>query len=112
GSLSYIAEPLCRFRQHSGQETKDAILSLDFIDEEIGLYRKYIGKEYIRASFINKLKWRFKLAWTIPMSASQQLDRRALRAKMTAYHGYGPLYTIFLARILIIKIAGILRGGR
>ena len=112
GSLSYIAEPLCRFRQHSGQETRGAIISLDFIDEEIELYQKYIGKEYIHASLINRLKWRFKLAWTIPAFCSQHLDTRALVNKVVAYQGHGQLYFIILARVLIIKVAGLLSGSR
>lgn len=104
GSLCYLAEPLSSFRVHAGQETNNAITSFDFIDEEVGLYRKYIRKSYVNASLLNRVKWNFKVAWVIPLSVLGGSDSAALLAKVRGYYGYGLLYLIFLTRIILSRV--------
>ena len=104
GSLCYLAEPLCSFRVHAGQETNNAITSFDFIDEEITLYRKYIRESYVDASLLNRVKWCFKVAWAIPMSVLGGVDTAALLAKLRGYSGHGLLYLIFLTRIVFSRV--------
>lgn len=104
GSLCYLAEPLCSFRVHGGQETNSAIMSLDFIDEEFVLYRKYRREPYINESLLNRLKWNFKVAWAIPLAVLRGTDTAALLAKVRSYSGHGLLYLIFMTRIIFSKV--------
>ncbi len=104
GPLCYIAAPLCKFRQHTDQETKNAINSLDFIDEEMALYKKYINESYVRASVLNRLKWKLKLAWMMPLSDMAAISGDALLGKIKGYEGKRLLYLIFILRILLSRI--------
>jgi glycosyltransferase involved in cell wall biosynthesis len=108
GNLAYIGSPLCRFRYHGAQETNKVITSLDFIDEEVRLYEKYIEREYVAASPINRIKRKFKLAWMLPLCDVVKVDARKLLKKVRSHEGYGLLYLIFLGRVAAGRLAGML----
>lgn len=105
GPLCYLAKPLNRFRQHADQETRNAISSFDFIDEELALFKKYINEEYVQASVVNRLKWKFKLAWMLPLSVMAGVNGRALLDKVKGLEGKGVLYVIFMVRFFLSRIA-------
>lgn len=50
GDFAFIPEPLCRFRQHGGQQTRDHVSRGDFYDDFGKLFDEYIRKEYIAMS--------------------------------------------------------------
>ena len=109
GNLAYIGTPLCRFRYHGAQETNRVISSLDFIDEEVRLYGKYSGMEYVDASLLNRIKRKFKLAWMLPLSDSGSIDAGKLLEKVRSHEGYGLLYVIFLGRLAAGRLSGMLQ---
>jgi len=109
GNLAYIGAPLCRFRYHGAQETNKVIGSLDFIDEEVRLYEKYIGMEYVDASLLNRLKRKFKLAWMLPLRDAGKVDAGKLLEKVRTHEGYGLLYLAFLGRLAAGRLAGMLK---
>ena len=65
GDLAVIPEPLCRFRQHEAQGTKNNVKSLAFLDDENKLYNDFIGKPYISSNSWNRRCWRFRVAYAI-----------------------------------------------
>ncbi len=65
GDFASLPEALCNFRQHSAQGTKINIKSLAFADDEFNLLNKYIVKDYIKLSFIEKQKARYNKAYII-----------------------------------------------
>lgn len=109
GDLAYIGTPLCRFRFHGAQETNRVIASLDFIDEEMRLYGKYIESGYVKSSLLNRIKRRFKLAWMLPLRACGSVDAGRLLEKVRSHEGYGLLYTVFLGRLAAGRLMGILK---
>jgi len=98
GDFAYIAEPLCTFRVHPGQETNNVVASLDFIDEEFWLLRKYAGQPYVDNSVLNRFKWACKVAWVIPLKGYATVDNALLSRKVREYAGYGVLYWVVAAR--------------
>jgi glycosyltransferase involved in cell wall biosynthesis len=109
GNMAYIGTPLCRFRFYGAQETNKVISSLDFIDEEVRLYKKYIGMEYVDATLLNRLKRKFKLAWMLPLHDAGKVDAGKLLKKVRSHEGYGLLYLVFLGRLAAGRLAGILK---
>ena len=104
GSLYFLAEPLCRFRVHAGQETNNVITSFDYLDEEVALYDKYVRQGAVAVSLINWLKWHFKVAWTISLPVLAKVDQQALLAKVGGYRGHRLLGLIFRGRIICSKL--------
>jgi glycosyltransferase involved in cell wall biosynthesis len=105
GDLVYIDQPLAKVRQHASQETHGIIRTLDFIDEEIELYRRYIDKPYIRVTFLQRLKWRFKTAWIYPFAQAGEADCSAVVCRVRKQLGRDLLAPILVARILLSRFA-------
>lgn len=101
GDFAYIAEPLCSFRIHAGQETNNVVASLDFIDEELALLRKYADKPYVSASVVQRIKWACKVAWVLPLRGYASVDRSELLQRVKAADGRGALYWVFVFRSLL-----------
>lgn len=101
GDFAFIAEPLCSFRIHGGQETNSVVASLDFIDEELALLRKYADKPYVSASVVQHIKWACKVAWVLPLRGYAAIDRNQLLQRVKAVDGRGALYWVFLFRSLL-----------
>ncbi len=104
GKLLYLQEPLVKIRQHDNQETHGIIRNLDFIDEEINLYRCYVAKLYIRATLLQQLKWRFKTAWIYPFAQAGEADCSAVIRKIWKLLGIDLLMPILVARILLSRL--------
>jgi hypothetical protein len=85
------------------------ISSLDFIDEEVRLYGKYSGMEYVDASLLNRVKRKFKLAWMLPLRDVRTIDAGKLLEKVRSHEGYGLLYVIFLGRLAAGRLFGMLQ---
>lgn len=109
GALYYIDTPLVRVRQHDSQETHGIIRSLDFIDEEAELYRRYIDRPYIHAGLLQRLRWRFKTAWIYPFSQAWQADCPAVIRRVRAVMGFDLLAPILVARILLSRMLRVCR---
>lgn len=52
GKFVYLAEPLCSFRHHAGQQTKKNEIELNFIDDLKYLFDDYLEKPYVGISSI------------------------------------------------------------
>jgi glycosyltransferase involved in cell wall biosynthesis len=109
GNLAYIGAPLCRFRFHGAQETNRVIASLDFIDEEMRLYGKYIESGYVKSSLMDRIRRKFKLAWMLPLRACGSVDAGTLLEKVRSHEGYGLLYAVFLGRLAAGRLLGMLK---
>jgi hypothetical protein len=70
----------------------------------MALYKKYINESYIRATVLNRLKWKLKLAWMMPLSDMAAINGDALLGKIKGYEGKGLLYIVFLLRIILGRI--------
>ena len=104
GALIYLEEALVKVRQHDSQETHGIIRTLDFIDEEIDLYLRYVGKPYVRATLLRRLKWRFKTAWIYPFAQAAEADCGAVMRKVLKLLGPDILGPVIVARILLSRL--------
>ncbi len=52
GYFVYLAEPLCSFRHHSGQQTKKNVAELNFVEDLLYLFHSYLGKSYVRIGLV------------------------------------------------------------
>jgi len=104
GNLYYLTVPLVYIRQHESQETHGIIRSLDFIDEEAMLYLNYIKQPYIRATLLNRLKWRFKTAWIYPFNQVWQAKFWDVMCRVRKRLGIDVLMPILVARILLSRL--------
>jgi len=104
GELLYLDQPLVQVRQHDSQETHGIIRNLDFIDEEIDLYRRYLGKPYVRATLLQRLKWRFKTAWIYPFPQAAEVDCSAVMRRVWKLLGPDMLGPVIVARILLSRL--------
>ncbi len=99
--FAFIPEALCKFRVHQDQATKSNVQTLTFLDDELLLFRDYLGKDYIGDSFINRQRWKFKLCFTIWSHKFMGLDINRIRSKITQYL---PLYLFYpLAYVKLVK---------
>lgn len=104
GELLYLDQPLVKIRQHDSQETHGIIRNLDFIDEEIDLYRRYVDKLYIHSTLLQRLKWRFKTAWIYPFAQAGEADCSAVIRRICKLLGVDLLVPILAARILLSRL--------
>jgi len=109
GDLLYLDQPLVQVRQHDSQETHGIIRNLDFIDEEIDLYRRYLHRPYVRATLLQRLKWRFKTAWIYPFPQAAEADCRAVLQRVHKLLGPDILGPVIIARILLSRLLRLAR---
>lgn len=105
GALFYLDQPLVQVRQHDSQETHGIIRNLDFIDEEIDLYRRYLHKPYVRATLLQRLKWRFKTAWIYPFAQAAEVDCGEVMRKVRKLLGPDILGPVVVGRILLSRLS-------
>lgn len=99
GDFAFIPEPLCRFRVHQEQTTKTNVSSLAFMNDELLLYRDYIGKTYLGETFIHKQQWKFKFCFTLWMHQFAGLDIKVIRAQIRKYMPLALFYPLTLVKI-------------
>jgi len=109
GDLLYLDQPLVQVRQHDSQETHGIIRNLDFIDEEIDLYRRYLHRPYVRATLLQRLKWRFKTAWIYPFPQAAEADCSAVLQRVRKLLGPDILGPVIIARILLSRLLRLAR---
>lgn len=109
GELLYLDQPLVQVRQHDSQETHGIIRNLDFIDEEIDLYRRYLHRPYVRATLLQRLKWRFKTAWIYPFAQAAEADCSAVLQRVYKLLGPDILGPVMVARILLSRLLRLAR---
>lgn len=109
GDLLYLDKPLVKVRQHDDQETHGIIRNLDFIDEEIDLYRCYLDKPYVRATLLRRLKWRFKTAWIYPFHQAAEANCGAVLQRVRKLLGADILVPVIVARILLSRLLRLVR---
>ncbi len=97
GDLVSLPEPLCRFRQHEGQETKINRRSLAFADDEFLIYRSYIRKPYVRYSFIQRLGIRFAKAMQVWDTRREGVAVAAVHAKISEHFNVALFHMLRLA---------------
>lgn len=68
GSMSYIARPLCKVRQHPQQATQKNLKSGIVLDNKRRLFREFHGI-VIGATFMEKLRWDIRMAVTLLRTA-------------------------------------------
>ena len=88
GDFLFLPIPVCRFRQHAEQGTKNSIRSFAVVDDLLRLYRDYIHKEYLGDTFINRERWRYRLARDIWEHRHYGLDVRVVIRKMKTYYPF------------------------
>lgn len=104
GALLYLEQALVKVRQHDSQETHGIIRNLDFIDEEIDLYLRYLNRPYVRATLMKRLKWRFKTAWIYPFARAAEADCSAVMRRVWKMLGPDLLGPLIVARILLSRL--------
>lgn len=62
GDFATIPEALCIFRQHDAQETRGNRRAFAFLDEEERFYREFSARPMVRATSLNRLLWRTRIA--------------------------------------------------
>jgi len=105
GDCAFIPEPLCKFRVHERQTTKENVRSLRFIADEFLLYHDYIRKEYLGETIPNTLHWKFKLCFTIWMQQFAGLDIKVIRSEIRKYFPLSIFYPLAVLKIVKDRIA-------
>ena len=85
GDFACIPDALCIFRQHEAQETKGNRRAFAFLDEEERFYREFSAKPMVRATFLNRLLWRTRIAHYIWRDRRAGDNYRWAREKMRRY---------------------------
>lgn len=73
GGLSYIAQPLCKIRQHSQQATQQNIKSGIVLDNKRRLFREFHGI-VTSPTFMDKLLWDIRMAITLLRTMQENPD--------------------------------------
>lgn len=71
GSMSYIARPLCKVRQHPQQATRKNLASGVVLDNKRRLFREFHGV-VSGATFMDKLRWDIRMAVTLRRTTQAQ----------------------------------------
>ncbi len=117
GRFCYIAEPLCGFRIHSAQQTRENIRNLVHLDDFNLLYSEYFPKQYLHISFPAREHIRFHQYYNLWKHVRGKrynrnlYNRNLALGKISRYYGaagffirlfvyklYNPVFKIFRAR--------------
>lgn len=89
GKFVYLAEPLCSFRHHEGQQTKRNESELSFIDDLTYLFDDYLGKPYVGIGRVARTYLLYYQFYKLLKHARQgQHDMTLVKGKIL--HLYGP----------------------
>ncbi len=85
GDFASIPEPLCKFRQHEGQDTHVNLSSNELQEDMPNLYNDYFYKDYVKKSFFKKTAMKFIIAQYIWDQRNNNIDRSLIRYKISEY---------------------------
>ena len=103
GRLAFVAEPLCRIRQHSGQATRNSAASGRISADKRLLFHDYAERPYLRGTIAERLLWDFRMAW------SRQREPAALRGGNLSDALYYP--GLWKGMVAGAALARLLRAG-
>jgi glycosyltransferase involved in cell wall biosynthesis len=109
GEYVHIADPLCAFRRHEGQQTRANLELLRHIDDLSLLFADYLDKEYVTLGFFTRRYFVYYQYYKLWKHARQGMHDRALALEkirsgyglgkfflvMPFYKVYSPLFKIF-----------------
>ncbi len=98
GNLLSLSTVLCKFRQHEHQGTQQNAREFAAVSDEVKLYNDYIRKKYIGATFLNRQKWKYKLAGIIWHHNKLGIEPERVRMKMKEHY---PLSLFLVLRFLL-----------
>lgn len=88
GQFIYLAEPLCSFRHHEGQQTKKNTLELNFVDDLMYLFADYLEKPYVGIGRIDRAYLMYYQFYKLQKHARQgRHDMAQVRAKIRDLYG-------------------------
>jgi len=99
GTFAYIADILCKFRQHDGQGTHNNIRSLEFYDDAFLMFSDYFGKSYVTATFVQKQMSKFLIAYLVCTCDSGYSSGKLL-AKIGEHYNI----PLFISLLMVKKI--------
>jgi len=90
GDFYFINEPLCSFREHSGQQTKKNLSRGLGIDEAYLLLKDYAEKPYIRMSRFERAYMNYVPAYSVwkLFSKHRKLSRKEALGRIREQYGY------------------------
>ena len=117
GRFVYLAEPLCSFRHHEGQQTKKNLIELNYVDDLICLFDDYLGKPYVKIGRIARAYLIYYQLYKLLKRARQgQHDMALAQEKIRRLYGMRrfvllrPFYRLYtpywLLKRLLTKAAG------
>ncbi|MDD2365373.1 MAG: glycosyltransferase family 2 protein [Desulfuromonadaceae bacterium] len=116
GRFIYLAEPLCSFRHHAGQQTKKNEIELNFIDDLTYLFNDYLEKPYVGIGKIARTYLMYYQFYKLLKHAKQgQHDMDVANRKIRSLYGpwrftlLRPFYRLYtpywqLKRIIAKKV--------
>ncbi len=88
GQFIYLAEPLCLFRHHEGQQTKINAVELNFIDDLSYLFDDYLVKPYVGIGAVGRAYLRYYQFYKLLKHARQgQHVMARVRGKIESLYG-------------------------
>jgi glycosyltransferase involved in cell wall biosynthesis len=101
GQFNYIVEPLCGFRIHPGQQTRQNIRSLVHLDDFVLLFNEYLPKRYVAIGCLDCMQIRFHQYYNLWKLAGRNIYNRNLALeKIKGYYGA----TEFIFRLCFYKL--------
>ena len=93
GEYAHIAEPLCAFRRHEGQQTRANLETLRHIDDLGLLFADYLDKEYVRLGYLTKRFFVYYQYYKLWKHARQgKHDRAMALEKIRSGYGLGKFF--------------------
>ena len=101
GDFATVPDTLCIFRQHEAQETRGNRRAFAFLEEEERFYREFSAKPVVRATLLNRLLWRTRLAHYVWRDRQACDNKCWVREQMERYLAL----PIFLVLFPLISVA-------
>jgi glycosyltransferase involved in cell wall biosynthesis len=99
GSLSFIAQPLCKIRQHPQQATRMNLKSGIVLDNKQRLFREF-RSVVTGATVINKLRWDIRMAVTLLRTTRAQSGHFSIDVKEVFFRPLFSWFTCPAARLI------------
>ena len=101
GKFEYIVEPLCGFRIHPGQQTRENIRNLVHLDDFTLLFNEYLSKRYVAIGCLDCTQIRFHQYYNLWKLAGRNIyDRNLALEKIKGYYGVAE----FFSRLCFYKL--------
>jgi glycosyltransferase involved in cell wall biosynthesis len=106
GRFCYVAEPLCGFRIHSAQQTRENIRNLVHLDDFNLLYSEYFPKQYLHLSCLAREHIRFHQYYNVWKHVRGKRYNRNLYNRNLALEIISSYYSSagFLVRLFVYKL--------